>query len=138
MTGKRFLLLALLAAAAYALLAWPRISVVETGRTPEYPELQERAYEASEEKVVAAVKAALDRLPGFRLVGAGRGPGGSSIQAEHESVIGLVEELTIRVRRDGRRTRVSVRSRSRSGPLDLGQNARNIRALFEALDREVS
>jgi uncharacterized protein (DUF1499 family) len=47
------------------------------------------------------------------------------------------DDVTIRVRRTGGRTVVSVRSRSRIGKLDFGQNARNIREFFEALNKRV-
>jgi uncharacterized protein (DUF1499 family) len=43
----------------------------------------------------------------------------------------------VRIRRQSGRTRLNVRSRSRLGPLDFGQNARNIRELFALLDQEV-
>ena len=45
--------------------------------------------------------------------------------------------MTIRIRREGGRTRVSVRSKSRSGSADFGQNARNIRLFLTELDREL-
>jgi len=40
----------------------------------------------------------------------------------------------VRIRREGGKTLVSVRSRSRWGPSDFGQNARNVRELLAALD----
>ena len=135
---RRLLLLGLLGAAAAAFLAWPRISDVETGRTPEYPDLRERAYAAGEERVGAAVKKVLGRLPGWTLVGAGSGPSGIAIQALHTTSLGFKDDVTVRIRREGGKTRVLVRSRSRVGKLDFGQNARNIRELLAALDHELS
>ena len=131
---KRFLLLALVAAVAAAYLAWPRINDVTTGQTREYPDLQDRGYAAAEERVVAAVKAATSRLPRWTLKGAGSGPGGEALHAERRTRTGFVDEVTIRIRREGGRTLVKVRSRSRTGRYDFGQNARNIRELFAALD----
>ena len=126
------------AAAAALCLAWPRINDVETGHTPEYPDLQPRSYGAGEDKVATALKTVIARLPGWRVVGAASGPRGTDVQAEHQApVLGLAEDVTIRVRRQGGRTEVSVRSRSRTGPWDFGQNARNVRALFQELDREL-
>jgi uncharacterized protein (DUF1499 family) len=134
---KRLLLLVVVAAAAGAFLAWPRINEVTTGQTREYPDLQDRTYKVGEAKVTDAVKAALGRLPGWTSKGAGSGPGGMAVHAEHRALAGFVEEVTIRVRREEGLTRVKVRSRSRSAPFDLGQNARNIRELLTALDEEL-
>ena len=130
--------LALVAGAIYAVVAWPHINDVETGRTPEYPDLQVKTYIAREEKVAKAAEEVISRLPRWTLVGAGKGPGGHSIQAVHETrVFGFKDDVTIHIERQGDRTRVSVRSRSRTGMWDFGQNARNIRELLRELDREV-
>jgi uncharacterized protein (DUF1499 family) len=131
--------LALLLVGVWAATAWPRINDVETGRTPEYPDLRVREYAASPPKVAEAAKQALGRLPRWSVVGSGGGPGGHSIQAVHETpTLGFKDDVTIQIRRDGPRTRVSVRSRSRVGPWDFGQNARNIREFLAALDAQVS
>jgi uncharacterized protein (DUF1499 family) len=135
---KRVLLLVLAAAAAAALLAWPRISAVETGRSPEYPDLQPRVYAAGEQEVAKAVKAALARLPRFEFVGAGTGRGGSEVQAVATTpVLPLKHDVNVRIRREGGKTRVSVKSKSREGPIDFGQNARNVREFLAALDQEM-
>jgi uncharacterized protein (DUF1499 family) len=136
---KRFLLLLLVAGAAAALLAWPRLNEVETGRTPEYPDLQPRAYAAGEQKVTEALKAAVAGLPRFAFVGAGRGPGGSELQyVATTRVLRFKDDVSVRIRREGGKTKVTVRSRSRVGKLDFGQNARNVRELLAALDRELT
>src|SRR5260221_9338637 len=123
----------------WAATAWPRINDVETGRTPDYPDLRVREYSASPKKVAEAATQALGRLPGWSVIGSGGGPAGHSIQALHETPpFGFQEDVTLQIRQDGPRTRVSVRSRSRAGPWDFGQNARNIRELLAALDAQVS
>jgi uncharacterized protein (DUF1499 family) len=134
---RRLAVLAVLGGAAGAYLAWPRLNVVETGRTPEYPDLQDRTYAAGEDRVAEAARKVLGRLPGWNVVGGGRGPGGYAIEAVHD-VFGFADEVTVRIRRDGGKTRVTVRSKSRTGPVDFGQNARNVRELLSALDHEVS
>ena len=135
---KRFLLLLVAAAGVAAFLAWPRLNSVETGKTPEYPDLQPREYAAGEEQVTRAVKAAIGRLSRFELVGAGRGPGGSEIQAVASTrVLRFKDDVNIRIRREGAKTRVGVKSRSRMGQIDFGQNARNVRELLAALDQEM-
>jgi uncharacterized protein (DUF1499 family) len=132
------LVLAILGGAGFALVHWPRLNVVETGRTPEYPDLQPREYRAPEETVARAVRAALGRLPGWKFVGSGRGPGGTEFQATAEvPVLTLGHDVSIRLRHDGGRTRMTVRSSSRTGPWDFGQNARFIRQLFAEVDRQL-
>jgi uncharacterized protein (DUF1499 family) len=137
---KRLLQLAFLVAlagVAWAYTAWPRINDVTTSQTPEYPDLQDRSYRVPENKVAEALRSVLGRLPSWTLKGAGSGPGGFAVQAERRTRVGFVDEVTIRVRREAGRTFVKVRSRSRLGRVDFGQNARNIRELFAALDEEL-
>jgi uncharacterized protein (DUF1499 family) len=136
---KRFLLLLVVAGAAAAFLAWPRLNMVETGRTPEYPDLQPREYAASEQRVTEALKAAAGRLSRFTFVGAGRGPGGSEVHyVAATPVLRLKDDVNVRIRREGAKTKVTVRSKSRMGTMDFGQNARNVRELLGALDRELA
>jgi hypothetical protein len=126
------------AGAVAACLAWPRIHEVETGRTPEYPDLKPRSYAAGGDRVAAAVKAAIGSLPRWRVVGAASGAKGTDIQAEHAMpLVGLKEDITVQVRRQGGRTEVRVLSRSPSVPWDFGQNARNVRHLLDEVDRQM-
>ena len=135
---KRFLLLLVVAGAVAAFLAWPRLNMVETGRTPEYPDLQPREYAASEQRVTEALKAAAGRLSRFAFVGAGRGPGGSEVHyVASTPVLRFKDDVNVRIRREGAKTKVTVRSKSRMGTMDFGQNARNVRELMAALDREM-
>ncbi len=136
--GLRILLVAaLLGAAAWAVLRWPRLDTVETGRTPEYPDLRPRDYAAAEAEVGRAVRAALDRL-GWRFVAAGRGPGGSEVQASTRgAVLPTEHDVTVRIQRMGARTRVSVRAHGRTLGWDFGEDARLIERFFAALDEEV-
>jgi uncharacterized protein (DUF1499 family) len=137
--ARRILILAVVAGAVAALLAWPRLNSVETGRTPEYPDLQPREYAATEQAVTKAVKAAIARLPRFAFVGAGTGPGGSEVQAVAKTrVFRFKDDVSVRIRREGGKTKVTVRSKSQTGKIDFGQNARNVRELLAALDEEVS
>jgi uncharacterized protein (DUF1499 family) len=134
----KVLLVAAVLAGAWAYTRWPRINEVETGQTPEYPELRVRDYMANEDKVAKAARATVERLPGWELMASGSGRGGSEIQAIAKSgPLRLKDDVTIRVRREGGRTRVSVRSKSRSVPVDFGQNARNIQLFLRELDREL-
>ena len=72
-------------------------------------------------------------------MGSGSGPGGAEIQAVATTrVMRFKDDVVIRVRRGGGRTRVTMRSHSRVGKWDFGQNARNIREFQAALDRELT
>jgi uncharacterized protein (DUF1499 family) len=126
------------AAAAVALTRWPLINDVETGRTPEYPDLIVQRFTAGEERVTKAARAAIGALPGWELVGAGRGPGGAELQAVARTrVLQFKDDVTVRIRRREGLAEVSVRSHSRIGKGDFGQNARNIRAFQAELERQM-
>lgn len=136
---RLLLLLAIGGAVAFGVTRWPLLKEVETGRTPEYPDLQPRAYVQTEAAVARAARAALGRLPRFAFVGAGSGRGGSELQALATApLIPVKSDVTVRIKREKGATRVSVRSKSRSGPVDLGQNARNVREFLAALDHELT
>jgi uncharacterized protein (DUF1499 family) len=133
------MLLVVVVAAVAAFTAWPRINDVETGRTPEYPDLKVREYRASEEAVTKAVKFVVERLPRWRYVGSGSGVGGSEVRAVRTTLLlRFQDDVTVRVKRQGDLTRVSVRSKSRAGRGDFGQNARNIRELLAELDKQMA
>lgn len=135
---ERIVLLALLLGAAVFLATrWPLTNEVETGRTPGYPELTAREYRAGEEQVAKAVKAAVERLPRWRFVGAGSGVGGHAVQAVYKTYLGLEHDVSVRIKRDGPLTRVSLKSKSRTGPVDFGHNARIIEELLAAIDQEL-
>jgi hypothetical protein len=134
---RLLVLLAVLGAGAWAVLRWPHLGVVETGRTPEYPELRPRDYTAGEAEVSRAVKAAVETL-GWDFMGAGRGPGGSEVQAKARGrILPTDHAVTIRIQRLGARTRVSVAARSRSLEWDFGENARLIEQFLAALDAQL-
>jgi uncharacterized protein (DUF1499 family) len=128
----------LVAVVAGLALAWPRINRVETGHTPEYPDLQPRTYSAPPARVQKAATAAIAHLSRFRFVGAGQGPRGIDVQAVATTrVMKFDDDVTVRIRSEGGGTRVEVRSASRVGQWDFGQNARNIREFLAALDAEM-
>ncbi len=130
--------IALIAGVVVAVTRWPRINQVETGRTPEYPELREREFAASEAVVGRAAKAAVEALPGWTLVGAGAGRGGTAVQAIATRPGFLKTEMTIAIRRQGAKTVVRTLARSTFGPWDFGQGARHIADFHAALDREMA
>lgn len=122
--------------AVVLLKAWPLINVVETGTTPEYPDLQPRMYRAEVSQVFDAALHAVDRMSRWTILA--YQPESGEIKAEAKSqVFRFVDDVVIRVRPQGASTVVSVRSASRIGRGDFGQNARNIRAFLQELDRQV-
>lgn len=135
---RRLFLVLIVVGAVAAALAWPRINDVETGRTPEYPDLQVRTYARDVAGVARAVQRVVERLPRWTFVGAGQGPGGAEVRAVHRTLVfKFSDDVTVRVRAEGGRTKVSVRSKSRVGKWDFGQNARNVRELLAELDHEL-
>jgi len=133
---KPVVLIAVVAGIVWALTSWPRLREVETGKTPEYPELRVRDYSSAEGVVAKAAKTSVERLPRWSFAGSGSGPGGTEIRAVASGPWWPVKsDVTIRIRREAGKTRISVRSRSRTGPLDFGQNARNVRDFLAELDR---
>jgi Protein of unknown function (DUF1499) len=122
-----------------AFTTWPLLHDVETGKAPEYPDLRVREFRASPERVAKALDKALANLAGWEVVGFGHGQASYSVQAVHTTpVVQLKEEVNVRIWREGETTRMTVRSRSKTELPDFGQNARNIRELLAALDRELS
>jgi uncharacterized protein (DUF1499 family) len=132
---KWILLVLAAGGAVLAFTTWPRINDVETGRTPEYPALQPRRYTAEVERVVRAAREAIASLPRWELVGSGSGPAGAELHAVRTTrLLRFRDDVTVKVRRESGRTVVSVRSKSRVGKGDFGQNARNIEEFLAALD----
>lgn len=116
---------------------WPVINVVETGKTPEYPDVVPRQYSASKGRVFEASLRAAGRMPRWTMVSSRREQG--DIRAEAKTMVWrFVDDVVIRVTEEGGRTAVNVRSASRVGRGDFGQNARNIRAFFLELDRQLA
>ena len=125
-----------LAAGVVLLKTWPLLNDVETGKTPEYPDLRPVRYQTSQELVLDAALHAVHALPRWLMVSYDRQ--GGHIRAEATSrLFRFVDDVTINVAEDAGGALVTVRSASRIGRGDFGQNARNIRAFLAELDRAV-
>nr|CAA9290097.1 hypothetical protein AVDCRST_MAG63-4270 [uncultured Armatimonadetes bacterium] len=132
--------LALLALCAFIPLILPRpwrtTNDVTTGRSREYPDLQDRHYAAPLRETLAAAEAAARDIRRWRVVRTDTTA--HTLHVEIRTAIPLfTDELTARVAPEGpghRHSRVNIRSRSRIGRGDLGENARHIRALQRAMD----
>jgi uncharacterized protein (DUF1499 family) len=124
---------ALLVAAAI----WPVVSEVETGKTPEYADLQPQYYTAEPARVFESTRDTIEALEQWRV----RSAESTSFTVngvQTTAVFGFEHDVTIWVEPVTEFvTRVRVRSASRIGKGDFGQNARNIRTFFRGLDERL-
>jgi len=124
---------------SWVVMGWPWLDRVETGRTPEYPDLEVREYRQAETEVAQAAMDAVAGLSGWALVGTAGGREGVVIRTQAvPPILRIASEVTIRIRRQGNATLVSVTSASRLGLVDLGRNARHVRRFLRALDTELT
>ena len=95
-----------------------------------------RTYPVSQEEFRAAIEDAVRELPRWTLEHSSE----TEIRAVRESrLFGFGDDVTVRLQTllpGG--TRAELRSASRFGVWDLGQNGRNLRKLLEAIDRELN
>ncbi|HEX9757828.1 MAG TPA: DUF1499 domain-containing protein [Nitrospiria bacterium] len=111
---------------------WPVINVVKTGKTPEYPDIQPRSFSLSIEKVFQSAVKTVQSLPRWRVVNTDTAQ--REIRAEATTrIFRFIDDITIQLQENPKGTVVQVRSASRIGKGDLGQNARNIRLFFRTL-----
>ena len=122
--------------AVMLLTACPILNVVETGKTPAYPDLLPRQYQDGKARVFEAALRAIGRLPRWQMTSYHQEQG--EIKAEARTMLlRFIDDVTVRVEERDGITVVNVRSASRVGRSDFGQNARNVRSFFEELDRQV-
>lgn len=105
-----------------------------------YPAVTGRRYERERTIVEQAVRRLIERegwratrLPDPRMEGSG-----VTIEAEARTLVfGFVSDVAIRLRERAGRTQVDLRSASRYGDHDMGDNARRITDFLERLDEEI-
>jgi uncharacterized protein (DUF1499 family) len=116
---------------------WPVINVVETGKTPEYPEVQPQYYTAEPQRVFEESRSSIEAMERWEVVSSQ--PANHVVKATHSTyVFGFVDDVTVWIEPVTEFvTRVRVRSASRIGKGDFGQNARNIQQFFGALDERL-
>lgn len=96
-----------------------------------YPDLAPLVTSQPPEKVFEAAKAAIARM-GLALVEANAQEG--RIEATHTSLLyGFRDDVVVRIVKSAEGTRVDVRSKSRVGRSDFGQNAKRIRRFLAEL-----
>lgn len=115
--------------------AWFSQNDLTTGAAPAYPELTSRRYPHPPKDVYEAAVQAAERINRWKVVG--RDPTRREARVEvRTALFWFVDDLTLRVELDGElSSRVVVRSRSRVGRGDLGENFRHIQALQKEMDR---
>jgi uncharacterized protein (DUF1499 family) len=110
-------------------------NIAETSPTPEFPELRTRGYAATPSRVFDAVSAIVKSQPGkWELASAD--PATGRIHATTK-VVGFTDDVIVSIQTEGTGTRVDVRSQSRVGKGDFGENRRHIAWLLESLDRNL-
>lgn len=116
---------------------WPVINIVETGATPEYAELQPSYFSADPQRVFDEAKAAAGSIERWQVVRDDVAQ--RTIEATATTAtFSFVDDISIRVEPVTEFvTRVNVRSASRVGKGDFGQNARNIRAFQAEMNRRL-
>lgn len=96
-----------------------------------YPDLASLTTKAPGEKVFEAAKAAIASM-GMQLVDAD--PAQGRIEATQTSLLyGFTDDMVVRIATGAGGTKVDVRSKSRVGRSDLGQNAKRIRVFLQRL-----
>ena len=109
-----------------------RTNIAETSPTPEFPELRTRVYATTPSRVFDAVSAIVKAHPGkWELVSAD--PAGGRLHATTK-VVGFTDDIFVSIQPEGAATRVDVRSQSRVGKGDFGENRRHIAWLLQGLD----
>lgn len=113
-------------------LIWPKINDVRTGETPEYPDIQPQRFVGVEKGKAFDVALSVAESFGWEIREASRDAGVIEAVAT-VPVFRFRDDVTITITTDDRGAVVSMRSRSRVGKSDLGENARRIRKYQAAL-----
>lgn len=125
------------AALITAAITWPLLNQVQTGATPEYPEIQPQYYTADPQRVFDEARAGAGGLKNWSV--SAETPAQYLIEATREAAFfGFRDDITIRVEPVTEFvTRVQLTSRTHFGKGDFGQNARNIQEFFDELDERL-
>lgn len=109
---------------------------VTTGAHPGYPDLQPRTYDSSPVNTIRFAAAAASGIRNWKVTKRDESQG--MVHVEVRTVLPFfTDDLTVVVTptgADGDSSLVTIRSHSRVGRSDLGENARHIRALQAAMD----
>lgn len=112
---------------------------VETGRSDGYPDLETRRYDSSPENTLTYAAAAASGLRGWKVTRRDTDAGKLTIEVR-TALPFFTDDVTVSVTptgAGGNSSEVNIRSKSRVGRGDLGENARHIRALQKAMDERL-
>lgn len=139
MAKKRWIACGIAAGLGVGAWAWINrrlflVNDVTTGESSAYPALRSRVYYAEPAAVLTAAQQAIRGMARWRVVYTDTD--NDALEAEAETLVGgFLDDVTLYAIALGHgQTRVTVRSRSRVGGGDLGQNAVHIRELQQAMD----
>jgi hypothetical protein len=117
--------------------AWPTLQRVEAGKSLAYPDLKPRTYQLGYDRVYDESLAAAKDQGGWVVTQESRATGQITAEAQMP-VTGWRHKVEVSVqKRSPFVSRVYAASEGHDAPGDLGQNARNLRAYFEALDKRL-
>ena len=117
-------------------LIWPRINDVRTGETPQYPDIQPQKFIDVPAGAVFDAALSVAESMGWEIREANRDQGIIEAVAT-VPFFRFRDDVTITVAAAGSATIVNLRSRSRVGKSDLGENARRIRRYQQELARRL-
>lgn len=101
-----------------------------------YPDIATRLYKHNKQTLVEAIKTSLEILD-LNFINYDENKG--LIEATHQSNwFGFVDDVAIRLEESEMSVKVDIRSKSRVGRSDLGQNAQRIRSIFDQLDQQLN
>lgn len=116
---------------------WPVLNEVETGNTPEYPDIRPHYYSTEPARIYDEAVEVVRDLEQWKIVD--EQIAAHRLDTERTThLLGFVDDVTIRVEPvTDFVSRVHLHSRSRIGYADFGQNARNIREFLDELDERL-
>jgi uncharacterized protein (DUF1499 family) len=118
------------------MVIWPPINDVRTGQSPHYHDIQPQVLRYSPDLVLERAAETIEAMPRWRLVEVDRDE--RRVTAERSSrLFHFVDDVTVWVEPNGAGSIVNVRSHSRVGRGDLGQNARNILLFQQVLEENL-
>ena len=113
---------------------WPLINSVETGKTPEYPDIQPCLYSIPIDQAYNATHGVLQSLSRWRVVQVDKQNGMIGVEAT-SLFFRFIDDITIKIDEIKGKSRIHARSVSRVGKWDFGQNARNLRLFFRSMEK---
>jgi len=115
---------------------WPMINDVSTGQTPEYPDIQPQRLPGISAGEAFEISLSTAESMGWELREANRDQGVIEAVAT-VPVFRFRDDVTVTVTAEDGAAVINLRSRSRVGKSDLGENARRIRRFQAALAAQI-